>query len=185
MDKTIYLLPGRGGRLNQGLGEELLERDFDVFGRELHGEFQKLTFGKQIELVANDLKSRFWRKDARVIANSFGAYLFLHAQTLLPPYIGRVLLLSPIVGEASNEETMMFFVPPRANHLQELVRIGAYPTPERCEIHVGEDDWQSNPRNVSALATSLNIKVSVLPKTGHRLGQAYVSSLLDTWLPVN
>jgi hypothetical protein len=34
-----------------------------------------------------------------VVAVSFGAYLFLHAQTQLPAYPGQVLLLSPILGE--------------------------------------------------------------------------------------
>lgn len=27
-----------------------------------------------------------------------------------------------------------------------------YPAPSQCEIHVGEQDWQSNPDNVSAFA---------------------------------
>ena len=34
MEKTIYLLPGRGGRLTKGLGAELLARGYPVF-REL------------------------------------------------------------------------------------------------------------------------------------------------------
>lgn len=56
-----------------------------------------------------------------MVANSFGAYLFLHAQILLPPFPGRVVLLAPIVGEASHEERMLHFVPPRAGQLQELI----------------------------------------------------------------
>lgn len=180
--RSIYLLPGRGGRLHKGLGEELLARGYEVFGREILGKFQKLPFRDQIEIVANDLKYGFWREDAKVIASSYGAYLFLHAQTILEPYIGRVLLLSPIVGEASNEEMMMFFVPPGARRFQELVKSGSYPTPVRCEIHVGEYDWQSNPANVADIATALNIQVSVVPKNGHRLDQNYVRGVLDAWL---
>lgn len=182
MDKSIYLLPGKGGRLDKGLGQELSARGYNVFGRELHGEFQKLPFGEQIGIVASDLKSAFWHEDAKVIANSFGAYLFLHAQTLLEPFVGRVLLLSPIVGEATNQEYMMFFVPPRAHRLQELARSGAYPAPARCEIHVGELDWQSVPEIVSDIGERLRMKVSIVPDAGHRLPSEYVGALLDAWL---
>ena len=95
----IYYLPGHGGRLSTGLGEGLMNRGFDLTGRGTRGEFRALPFMEQVALVANDLRTEFWHTQARVVANSFGAYLFLHAQTLMPPYIGRVLLLSPIVGE--------------------------------------------------------------------------------------
>jgi hypothetical protein len=92
------------------------------------------------------------------------------------------LLLSPIVGEASNEETMMFFVPPGARRLQAKIASGSFPAPLCCQIHVGEDDWQSNPANVAVVANALNIKYSVVPKNGHRLERTYVSELLDAWL---
>ena len=59
-----------------------------------------MSFPDQIETVCNDLKDNFWDESARVICNSFGAYIFLHAQAQLgEPYVGNVLLLSPIVGE--------------------------------------------------------------------------------------
>lgn len=179
---TVYLLPGRGGLLDKGLGAELQRRGYKVLGRELRGEFQKLSFADQLDLVAKDLRENFWHEDAKVIANSFGAYLFLHAQILLQPFVGRALLLSPIVGEASNEEHMMFFVPPRAGRIQELIEIGSYPTPTRCEIHVGELDWQSVPDNVSEIGQRLALKVSIVPDAGHRLPADYVSSVLDAWL---
>jgi predicted alpha/beta hydrolase family esterase len=182
IDKSIYLLPGKGGRLNQGLGKELHVRGYDVFGRETIGEFRKLPFREQIEIVANDLKADFWHEDAKVIANSFGAYLFLHAQMILKPYIGRILLLSPIIGEASNEEMMMFFVPPAARRLQDAVASSAYPAPARCEIYVGQNDWQSNPENIIAMGKLLNFKVTVVPKNGHMLDRSYVGGVLNEWL---
>jgi len=80
---SIYYLPGHGGLLETGLGAALMERGFDIAGRQTVGPFRDLTFSEQIDLVANDLRTLFWRENAKVIANSFGAYLFLHAQTLL------------------------------------------------------------------------------------------------------
>ena len=95
---TLYYLPGHGGRLHTGLGEALVERGWAVTGRETVGEFRAAGFQVQVDTVAQDLREHFWHPGAHVICNSFGAYLFLHAQTQMPAYPGRVLLLSPIVG---------------------------------------------------------------------------------------
>ena len=103
MKNIIYYLPGMGGHLGSGLGQGLLGRGYDVTGRETTGEFRDLKFQSQIDAIAEDLRANFWYEDSKVIANSFGAYLFLHAQAQLEPYIGKVILLSPIVGEFENE----------------------------------------------------------------------------------
>jgi alpha-beta hydrolase superfamily lysophospholipase len=180
--KSVYYLTGMGGRLDTGLGQGLLSRGWSVTGRELVGEFRDLDFQEQIDLVADDLQSEFWSEDARVIANSFGAYLFLHAQAQMEPYIGQVILLSPIVGSFSSEKNLMGFMPPRAPKLMELVERGAFPVPKQCEIHVGSEDWQSNPENVTAMGSMLGINVTVVPNAGHRLPKEYVGDLLDRWL---
>ena len=181
----IYYLPGRGGRLDAGLGTALIERNLLVSGRETVGEFAGLSFQEQIGLVAQDIQAGFWHKEAKILANSFGAYLFLHAQTLMPAYIGKVLLLSPIVGEFSNNETGTHFVPPRSRKLKELAQAKKFPTPQSCEIHVGEQDWQSNPEHVSEFGRLLNISVTVVPRAGHMLPKEYVTTVLDQWLSVN
>lgn len=182
MSKTVYYLTGMGGRLDTGLGQGLLSRGVQIAGRELVGEFRRLDFQKQIDLVADDLQSNHWSEDAHVIANSFGAYLFLHAQAQLPPYIGKVILLSPIVGEFANEETQMNFIPPRAEKLLGLAKDGTFPVPTQCQIHVGSEDWQSNPTNVTAFGELLGIDVTVVPNGGHMLPKEYVGNLLDYWL---
>ena len=178
----IYYLPGRGGRLDAGLGTALVERNLLVSGRETVGEFAGLNFQEQIELVAQDIQAGFWHKEGKILANSFGAYLFLHAQTLMPAYIGKVLLLSPIVGEFSNNETGTHFVPPRSRKLKELAQAKTYPTPRFCEIHVGEQDWQSNPKGVNEFGKLLNVSVTVVPRAGHMLPKEYVTTVLDQWL---
>ena len=57
--KKIYYLPGHGGHLETGLGAALMDRGFDLAGRQTVGPFRNLTFSEQIELVANDLRSFF------------------------------------------------------------------------------------------------------------------------------
>lgn len=179
MRRTIYYLTGMGGRLATGLGQALLSRGYEVTGRELVGDFRNLGFQDQVDTIVDDLQTHFWHEDAQVIANSFGAYLFLHAQAQMKPYIGRALLLSPIVGEFANNDTQMNFIPPRAERLFELASSGKFPVPFHCEMHVGSDDWQSNPKNVTALATLLNINAKVVHDAGHNLPKGYVSNLLD------
>lgn len=53
----IYYLPGLGGRLDAGLGEELLRRGFALRGRETVGAFKRLRFGEQVDAVKR--KRRF------------------------------------------------------------------------------------------------------------------------------
>ena len=183
MPKTVYYLTGMNGRLRTGLGEALLSRGVDVTGRELVDDFRRSDFQDQIDTVANDLETHFWSEDSHVIANSFGAYLLLHALAKLKKvYVGNALLLSPIVGEFSNEETLMNFIPPRPTFLQELALNKRFPTPLNCEIHVGSEDWQSNPKNVKTFADLVGIKVHVVQDGGHMLPKDYVGNLLDKWL---
>ena len=171
-----------GGQLDSGLGQALLSRRLGVAGRELVGEFRQLGFQEQVDAVASDLQDSFWSPDARVIANSFGAYLFLHAQAQLPPYPGKVILLSPIVGEFANQETEMNFIPPRSEQLLEMAKTGLYPAPLTCEIHVGSEDWQSNPNNVETFGSLTGLVVTVVPEAGHMLPKEYVNNLLDRWI---
>ena len=182
MHKSIYYLPGRGGRLDTGLGQHLLERGYDVTGRATVDEFNRLSFAEQVDTVVQDISTHFWDANARIIANSFGAYLFLHAQIQLAPFPGKVLLLSPIVGESTNEATATSFVPPRAAQLFELASSNKYPTPLNCEMYVGSLDWQCNPENVQKLAGLINLKAFVVDGAGHSLPKSYVEPLLDKWL---
>ena len=184
MSPVVYFLPGQGGRLTGRLGGNLSARGFKVVGRETVEEFRGLSFQDKIEIISRDLREHFWHEEACVVANSFGGYLFLHAQTLLEPYVGRVLLLSPIVGQFDNKESWMSFIPPHAERLIQLASAGNFPAPRHCEIHVGENDWQSIPDNVTAFADLTGLRACVVPDLGHELGKEYVDSVLDRWLPV-
>ena len=66
----------------------------------------------------------------------------------------------------------------------ELVQAGRYLAPQHCEIHVGEQDWQSNPDNVQALAKLMAWHVTVVPEAGHMLPKTYVGALLDRWIAI-
>ena len=179
---ALYYLPGRGDRLNAGLSLELQTRGCSVVGRETSGEFQRLRFSEQVEVIAEDLRTQFWHPEARVVAHSFGAYLFLHAQASLPPFPGRVLLLSPVIGGSAAPGNGPRFYPPFADRLGELAQAGQLAAPTHCEIHVGALDRQCPLEDLRSFGELMGIPVSVLPGTGHRLGETYVRAVLDRWL---
>ncbi len=180
--ESVYYLPGANGQLSTGLGEGLARRGFRVWGRATVGEFKRLSFQKQIDTIANDLQRHLWHPEARVVANSYGAYLFLQAQLQIPAYIGRVLLLSPILGAFENEERGRYFVPPRAGRIKDSVQAGTFNTPRDMEIYVGSEDWQSIPEEVVMFGKDCNVPVVVAPGLGHMLGSEYVGSILDRWI---
>jgi hypothetical protein len=185
MPETVYYLPGWGGRLNTGLGQALMSLGFDVAGRETRDEFKDLGFTEQVRLVAQDLQTYFWTPESKVIANSFGGYLYLHAQAQMPPYPGKVVLLSPIVGEFNDEVREMHFVPPHAEKLFNLIEQGQMTAPLNAEIHTGELDWQSYLPAVKKLGEALSIQVHVVAGTGHSLPKDYVAKVLDNALQVD
>ena len=180
--RTVYYLPGHGGRLHTGLGEALMSRGLNLAGRETLGDFRSLRFMDQVETVAEDLRTHFWRADAQVVANSFGAYLFLNAQSVLPPYPGKVLLLSPIVGAFEHPDKPMSFSPPMSTRLMDMATSGELSCPSQAEIHVGSQDWQANPEQVARLGELMRIPVHIVEGNGHMLDHGYVNSLLERWL---
>ena len=181
-DCPIYYLPGRGGRLLSGLGVALRERGLEVVGRELVGDFKRMRFSDQVSRIAQDLKDAHWSSDARVIANSYGAYLFLHAQIEMLPFPGKVLLLSPIVGGAPAPGGKAGFSPPFAERIFEHAERGAMNAPVSCEMHVGEQDWQCMPSRVAALGALLDVPVHEVRGGGHMLEKGYVAGVLNRWL---
>ena len=179
----IYYLPGWNGQLGAGLGSALIERGFEITGRETRGEFKDFTFTEQAQIVRDDLLVNFWDTESLLVAVSFGAYLFLHAQADLPSYPGKVLLLSPIVGGFSDEGTGRVFSPPQENRLLNLAQNGQFPQLERCAVHTGSEDWQSHPDAVTRFFNLIGVQTVIADGRGHSLGIDYVDSVLDVWLP--
>lgn len=182
MEKTIYYLPGRGGRIHTGLGEGILELGYEIKGRETPDSFINLTFSQQLDLIIRDLQSDFWTQDAKVVAVSYGAYLLLHAMSELEPYPGSILLISPILGGVINKDTLRFYSPPRPNKVMELSNSKSFPIPGHIEIHVGDNDEQSPCERVIQFAKSVNGSHVIVPNSGHALGKDYIAPVLAKWL---
>ena len=181
MTSPVYYLTGSGGRLHEGLGQGLLQRGCSLSGREMHGAFARLRFQEQIDLIADDLKNH-WSEYSRIVAVSYGGYLLLNALADPEPCPSKILLLSPILGGVTDEETMRYNSPPRADKLMGLIDAGEYPKLEQLQIHVGEHDWQSVADRGLEFAAAVGGQCVVVPDRGHMLGEEYVGGVLDRWL---
>lgn len=185
MNKTVYYLPGRDGKIATGLGEGILALGYALEGRETPGSFKNLIFQEQLDLIASDLQSNYWSETSKVVAVSYGCYLLMHALSELEPYPGSILLLSPVLGGVINKNTLRYYSPARADKLMQLVEAKSFPIPKHIELHVGEKDWQCPSERVIQFAGSVNGDCVVVPNTGHDLGKTYVAPVLAQWLSVN
>jgi hypothetical protein len=62
MANPIYYLPGWAGHLSTGLGKALMDKGFDVTGRETRDNFKALSFTDQVKTVKKDLLNHFYRR---------------------------------------------------------------------------------------------------------------------------
>jgi hypothetical protein len=161
----------------------LKDRGYHLSGRETLGDFAKLPLPHQAQAIADDLQTEFWDSSAQVIANSYGAYLFLFAQSLVPAFPGKALLLSPVIGAVTGSSIgKAGFAPPYADRLMALARLGELVVPEHCEIHVGANDWQCPAERLSEFGRLTGVPVTIVRDSGHMLNHGYVCAILDQWL---
>jgi len=172
----VYYLPGRHRSMHEGLGAVLRARGAQLEGREMLGDFARLPFAEQLDLIWQDLASR---PEHCVVAVSYGAYLYLHAQ-IHRAHQGTALLLSPVVGAASVPQGGLGFIPPRADALMQLASRGNFPALPKCQVHVGANDWQA--AQAQRFAELAGINCHVVPDAGHALPHDYVVQQLTAVL---
>jgi len=185
---TIYYVPGRGGRLNQGLGLELSSRGYDLMGREIAGPgprdqsnpFASLSFQQQVQVIQHDLKTHFWTPEALVIGNSFGAYLIAHSILQLGKFPGKCLFLSPVLGAVKT--TGMLFKPPKSSALKDAIETRSFPS-IILDIVVGSSDEHFVHEVAEKLGQLMVGAITIFDNEGHRLSHEIVKDKLDHWLP--
>ncbi len=184
---TIYYIPGRGGRLDQGLGLELSARGFDLIGREIsrrgsadpNNAFGALPFEQQLEVVQHDLKTHASHPDALVIGHSFGAYLIAHAILQLGSCPGKCLFVSPVLGASQTHG--LYFKPPKAGALKQAITNGSHPQ-IILDVLVGSRDEQSSIQLCQKLTEVCQGSLHIAEGQGHRLEPDTVKAFLDGWL---
>ena len=185
---AIYYVPGRGGRLNAGLGLELSARGYDLIGREIAGPgprdqsnpFASLSFQQQVEVIQHDLKTHFWTPEALVIGNSFGAYLIAHSILQLGEFPGKCLFFSPVLGAVKT--TGMLFKPPKSSALKDAIENRSFPS-IILDIVVGSSDEHFVHEVAEKLGQLMVGAITIFDNEGHRLSHEIVKDKLDHWLP--
>lgn len=174
----LYFLPGRGSSFQGRLGAELQSRGYELHGRVLEGEFAKLPFPDQINLIAEDL-AKYSKQQTPLISHSFGAYLGLHAILQNKGYAGKVLLISPILGAVKGNGRM--FKPPQSKRIAEAIEARQLP---KLDLHllVGDQDWQSPLDECQNLVHGLFGNLHVAEDKGHDLGKEVVGLFLTHFL---
>lgn len=178
-EKQIYLIPGRGEKLDDTLGAILKMLDYNYEGVALTPDVEHLRFSEQLELVMTDLKIRFWNADSMLIGRSYGAYLLLHTLADMPPFPGRVLLFSPVLGAAFNRDHSYGSIPPRAEKLLKMAKINTFPAPAYMEIHTGAEDHDCSPLLAENFTSGVkNTTAVIVAEAGHNLSETYLRNIL-------
>ena len=138
LQRTIYI-SGLGGNANKGLGEYLKLVDPNRIGLSVNKTFLNLPFLQQVAVVRN-LIDEFDSSNTGVIANSYGAYLVLHALIDAPRYHSRIMLLSPAIGGAMNQESMVYVRQPSTNRFEQALTDKTITKPRHIELHIGAKD---------------------------------------------
>ncbi|MFW6373585.1 MAG: alpha/beta fold hydrolase [Thermodesulfobacteriota bacterium] len=112
------------------------------------------------------------------MGKSYGGYLLLHALADLPPFPGRILLFSPVLGEAVTPNRRYGSRPPRPRKLLEIADSGAFPPCGCLEVHTGEADPACDPDLARNIIPRLpNASLRVVPGAGHELDLEYVGRM--------
>ncbi|MBT3806163.1 MAG: hypothetical protein HOG03_16415 [Desulfobacula sp.] len=183
MNNTVYLIPGRGKKLDCYIGDIINSLGFDVCGREIISPFSNRHFPAQLDTIKKDLTSLFWNIESKLIGHSYGSYLLMHALAELKPFPGKILLFSPVLGAAINIQRLYSSRPPRADKLLELAKANKFPTPQSLDIHTGADDNGCDHNLAERIGSSISTaKVNILQNQGHKLSNAYIKKTIREFL---
>lgn len=182
-ENHIYYVPGRYDIFTNKIGQIIINLGFSVQGREVRGDFERISFSEQIALIRADLQPTFWHPKSILIGHSFGAYLLLHALAEMESFAGRVLLFSPVLGAGISKDGHFGSIPPRSKRLLKLAESGEFPVPRYLEIHTGAEDNGCDPSLAERFAFLVeNTKLFVVRGAGHQLGEEYLRDALERLL---
>ena len=153
-DQRVIYITGRGGDANKGLGEYLKTLHANRIGLSVNSQFLQLDFQNQINVVSK-LIGEFDSSHTRIIANSYGAYLCLHALIDAPSYLSHFLLLSPAIGAALNEQTLAYSRMPGCQKYNFAVAEERLTKPASLAIYIGDKDDGYDPQRFTDLCVAL------------------------------
>jgi len=181
--RLIYI-SGRGGDANKGLGAYLKKLDPNRIGLSVNESFLQLSFYGQVSVV-RQLLDEFDGENTKVIANSYGAYLLLHALIDAPSYQFRGLLLSPAIGGVLNSNSLAYARQPSTNRFDEALIDRAFTKPRYLALYIGDLDVGYDFARFSDLNESMELDLlEVIPGQGHMIDRDVVKTTLKTFFNI-
>lgn len=177
-NRLIYI-SGRGGDANKGLGDYLKKIDPYRIGLSVNSSFLNKDFNEQVKVVRY-LFDEFDGPNTSFVANSYGAYLVLHALIGAPKYKSDVLLLSPAIGGILNKQSRIYARQPGGRVFDEAMRAGSITKPNYLSIHIGSLDIGYDEKRFAAF-TDIDL-LNVIPEQGHMIERGCVVNILQSFL---
>ena len=178
--KSVVYISGRGGDAGSGLGAFLKDRVERFSGLSIDSELLKLPFDRQVASVAD---FTFKLGTGPVVANSYGAYLFVHSLIDAREFPRRVLLFSPLLGSSLKKDKMFFSRPPGLGTLEKALLEKRVTKPTYLEIQTGADDDVCCPELAGRVGRILGVdKLKIIPGEGHQISRSVVASVCDEFL---
>lgn len=178
MTLKLRYITGRGGSTTQGLSLYLstLVEDYQALAND--ASLHRHTIDEQIKIV-----EEFCKPATHLIANSYGAYLWLLSRIDAASSGIQVLLLSPVMGRAMDPEKMLSSRPPRLKGLENAITEGRITLPKQVRVVTGSDDDVCTCQTAIAQCTKLGIEdLSIIENEGHNMSHDLVSKTVTVFL---
>ncbi len=168
-------ITGLNGSSNSGLAKHLLE-EYKAKVIAIDEQFQALSFSEQVALITNSFCGC-----SHLIANSFGAYLFLHSMLQKDYQDVKILLLSPILGPSLTKGGGR--IPNGYSILKKELINKAFTIPKYISIVYGDSDSHFSNSGLE-LIQSLNLPLNItkIPNEGHRINQQIIRFQISNFL---
>ena len=174
----LRYITGRGGSATQGLSSYLSTLVDDYKGLANDSVLHRLSVDEQISVVA-----KFSEAATHLIANSYGAYLWLLSRIDAAPSDTRVLLLSPVLGRAVDPDKMLASRPPRLRGLERAISECRLVLPQHVRVVTGRDDDVCTYQTAIAQCAKLGIEdLSIIEGEGHNMSHDLVSKTISDFL---
>jgi hypothetical protein len=174
----LRYITGRGGSATQGLSLYLstLVEDYQALAN--NSELHKLSIDEQINVIRG-----FCEPATHIIANSYGAYLWLLSRIDVAPSSARVLLLSPVMGRSVDPEKMILSRPPRLGGLETAISDGRFCVPTSISVYTGQDDPICDYQTAQKQCARLGITaLHILERETHALSHSAVANATAEFL---
>ena len=171
----LRYITGRGGSATHGLSSYLSTLVDDYKGLANDSVLHRLSVDEQIRVVAE-----FSEAATHLIANSFGAYLWLLSRIDAAPSDTRVLLLSPVLGRAVDPEKMLLSRPPRLRALESAIAEGRVILPSNISVRTGREDPVCDFQVAIAQCERLGVRdLMVLAGEEHNIDHHVTAHIVD------